>query len=87
MVTIVLETTLKLQDGYVLIPRSSDSIKTRARAYYNRYLQEAIDQPEFDGKQLITFQKVSYQEALDLIAINLWPIDAKIKAELEGISY
>lgn len=53
-----------VRNGHVLFPKAVSDVKILPRNYYNRYLREIIDSPEFDGKQIIRFYKISLQEAL-----------------------
>lgn len=64
MLLLACESGAQVKDGYVLFPRSASDIRVIPRDYYNRYLQEVIENPEFDGKQSIRFYKVLPQEAL-----------------------
>lgn len=82
MIDLVANTTFEVGDGYLLIPKSNTATLLCGRAYYNRYLREVIDQPEFDGKQIISFQKVTYEEALGIIERENLKISAKIKEKL-----
>lgn len=52
-----------VRNGYVLFPKAVSDVKILPRNYYNRYLGEIIDSPEFDGKQIMRFYKISLQEA------------------------
>lgn len=53
-----------VRSGHVLFPKTTSDVKILPRNYYNRYLREIIDSPEFDGKQIVCFYKISLQEAL-----------------------
>jgi len=64
MLSLACEAGTMVKDGYVLFPRKGSDIKIIPRNYYNRYLREVIDNPEFEGKQIVRFYKVSPQEAL-----------------------
>lgn len=57
-----------VNDGHILFPKIESDVKTLPRNYYNRYLQEVIDNPEFDGKQVIRFYKISLQESLQSLS-------------------
>jgi SAM-dependent methyltransferase len=65
MLSLACDAAAIVKDGHVLFPRAESDIKVIPRDYYNRYLREAIDNPEFDGKQIVRFFKVSPQEALE----------------------
>ncbi len=69
MLLLASEAGTKVKDGYILFPRSEDDISVVSRNYYNRYLQEVIESPEFDGKQCIRFYKISPQEAIKSLEI------------------
>jgi hypothetical protein len=53
---------------YVLFPESPTSIALSPRYYYNRYLKQVADAPEFDGKQIINFKKITKSQALQSLA-------------------
>lgn len=67
MLLLACEASAAVKDGYILFPISGDDIRVVSRDYYNRYLQEVIVSPEFDGKQCVRFYKVTPQEALDAL--------------------
>lgn len=67
MLDVACESSDQAKDGYILFPKIADDIKVLPRDYYNRYLQEAIDASEFDGKQIVRFHKISPQEALQAL--------------------
>lgn len=52
------------EDEYVLFPESSKDIKVVPRYYYDRYLQRVADNPEKDGKQMVTFKKMKRIDAI-----------------------
>lgn len=64
MLDVACDSSAEAKDGYILFPKIADDIKVLPRNYYNRYLQEIVDAPEFDGKQIVRFHKISLQEAL-----------------------
>jgi hypothetical protein len=51
-------------DGYILFPRTKEDMAIIPRNYYNRYLEEVVNAPIFDGKQIISFHKMPVQEAV-----------------------
>lgn len=51
----------------VLFPTKQSDIRVVPRYYYNRYLRQVIDDPEFDGKLILGLRKISCSEARDLI--------------------
>lgn len=67
MLDVACDSSTEVKDGYILFPKIGDDIKVLPRDYYNRYLQEVIDAPEFDGKQIVRFHKISLQEALQAL--------------------
>lgn len=67
MLDVACESSAEAKDGYILFPKIADDIKVLPRDYYNRYLQEVVDVPEFDGKQIVRFHKISLQEALQAL--------------------
>lgn len=67
MLDVACESSAEAKDGHILFPKIADDIKVLPRDYYNRYLQEVIDVPEFDGKQIVRFHKISLQEALEAL--------------------
>ncbi len=67
MLDVACDSSVEAKDGYILFPKIADDIKVLPRDYYNRYLQEVIDDPEFDGKQIVRFHKISPQEALQTL--------------------
>jgi len=48
---------------WILFPESSKDIVVAPRFYYNRYLKQVIDEPEKDGKQMISFKKMTREQA------------------------
>jgi hypothetical protein len=67
MLDVACDSSVEAKDGYILFPKMVDDIKVLPRDYYNRYLQEVIDDPEFDGKQIVRFHKIPLQEALQTL--------------------
>jgi len=63
VLTTVIEAGRRNDDGHILMPRQESDIQTIPRNYYNRFLTEGIDDPEFDGKQVINFYKIPTEEA------------------------
>lgn len=68
MLDVACDSSAETKDGYILFPKIADDIKVLPRDYYNRYLQEIVDAPEFDGKQIVRFHKISLQEALQALS-------------------
>jgi ubiquinone/menaquinone biosynthesis C-methylase UbiE len=64
MVELSIEASGTTDDAYVLMPEALDDIAIAPRYYYNRYLRQVIDNPEQDGKQMISFKKLSKPRAL-----------------------
>jgi len=67
IVGLSIEASMKRDDSYVLIPEFPDDITIAPRYYYNRYLSQVIDNPEKDGKQIISFKKLSKGRAYQAI--------------------
>jgi hypothetical protein len=67
MLDVACESSAEAKDGRILFPKIADDIRVLPRDYYNRYLQEVVDAPEFDGKQIVRFHKISLQEALQAL--------------------
>jgi SAM-dependent methyltransferase len=67
MLALACEAGILAKDGHILFPRCKDDIRVLSRDYYNRYLREVADNPEFDGKQTIRFFKVSPKETLEVL--------------------
>lgn len=67
MLEVACESSAEAKDGQILFPKIADDIKALPRDYYNRYLREVVDDPEFDGKQIVRFHKISLQETLQIL--------------------
>lgn len=91
MLNLVCENSATARDGYIIFPKTASDIRVLPRNYYNRYLREVIDRPEFDGKQIINFYKITCQDALQVIdglkkltsgtpAVNTHSLREKIEA-------
>jgi SAM-dependent methyltransferase len=55
------------QSDYFLMPESTDDVVIAPRFYYDRYLKQVVDNPERDGKQIVTFRKLPRDRALQAI--------------------
>ncbi|MBU6214696.1 methyltransferase domain-containing protein [Patescibacteria group bacterium] len=91
MLLLACEASAEAKDGYILFPKNASDIRVVPRDYYNRYLREVIEGPEFDGKQSIRFYKVSPQEALGalggLSSVQDLGDVPRIKRGLESLVY
>lgn len=63
------ESSDKAGSPYVLFPESPTSIALPPRYYYNRYLKQVADAPEFDGKQIINLKKITKPQALQSLSL------------------
>lgn len=66
--------------GDVLFLTKQSDIRLVPRYYYNRYLRQVIDDPEFDGKLILGLRKISCSEARDLIKSTFSSDDGNNKA-------
>lgn len=75
--------------GFILFPESDKSMVVSPRYYYNRYLNQVINNPEFDGKQIIALKKMPKKQALISLKsfinseFSSFILDPFVKQELE----
>lgn len=60
----------------VLFPAKLADVKLMPRHYYNRYLQQVIDEPEFDGKIILGLRKINVNKAKELSYTFAQGVDA-----------
>jgi ubiquinone/menaquinone biosynthesis C-methylase UbiE len=54
------------EEPYVLFPKALTDMRVASRAYYNYYLNDVLESPEYDGKQMICFRKIKASKALEI---------------------
>lgn len=61
------EASKENKSDYYLLPESPDDIVIAPRFYYDRYLGQVADDPEEDGKQIVTLRKLSRDRAMQAL--------------------
>ena len=70
---------------YILLPREKEDILWEPRDYYQRYLNNKLNHPLQDGKQIIGFHKVRTEEAEEVIQEFIGSLQKEDQEEVEQI--
>ena len=88
MLQIAVRAGIDAGDPQVLLPEFPEDITVAPRNYYDRYLGQAVDKPEVDGKQMISFKKMPRERAIAaltrLAASDQNVVDPSILKELRS---